>query len=249
MNRPTKVRGPSRGKPRATAAYKAVSAEFPSAVVDRLVRELVDARKELASVTAKLERRRVERRIRVLLGAVTLLNHLATDAALERAAKASARLLKALDVRDMYSDADGRGDAAAKRMLMRVMGDVVVRQATTDATTSKIDLRAALVQTGRVLRNERAPLPKKIDSPSAAWPLSLRLAFDFYLFGLSDDAALAMFGPVPETAVVTMASARRDYAQSLDQNRTPRLDDLCGHTLQGAGLLTAKQRSDFDRLK
>lgn len=252
MSRQGKVQGARSASPgaRAHASVAVAPVRFPDDVVDRLVRELVAARGDLAAATSKPVRRRAEHRVRVLHATVSLLNQLqGDDVLLERAGKGAAKLLKALKVRDLYSDGDGRGNAAGKRMLRTVMEETLKRLVLKrDEITRNDALAMALARAGQELRAEQKPMTVLSGGP-ATWPFSMRLAFDFHTSGMCDDAAKAIFGSVPDAAIVPMAHAVREYAQGLDQDKVPQIDDLCTYALWGAGLLTVKDRNEFfDRL-
>jgi hypothetical protein len=212
-----------------------------------LAQKLFSARRALSAARSKAERSRAEHRVRVLHGAVILLNHLGGgDDALEQAAKAAAKLLETLGVRDMYRDTNGRGRVAAKRMLLTVMERVVTQHVLLPSEHAIPDATSrALARVGDRLRAEPVWRLRSPQRPTPRWPLSVHLAWAFHTYGLSDDAAVAIFGVVPEKKIVKMAHALRRYAQGLNQNQAPRLDDLCAHALCGAGLLNVKERAEF----
>lgn len=192
---------------------------------------------------------------------MSLLNQLGgPPAGLPKGAKAAAAALKVLGVGDLYGIADQRGRTKARAVLLEAMDRALRKQTMTDEELEReetsiaksgeemVSLQDALARAQKTLRIEPdSPVPRELTRRA---PLSHRVAFSFYFAGLADDAVVALLGDVDETALAGLAAGLRDYAKKSEESRPGRplqLDVLCGYALQGAGLISVKDRTEFFR--
>jgi hypothetical protein len=154
---------------------------------------------------------------------------------LERTSRAATAALQALGIRDGFGLADARGRTDDKCLLKDVAEQAVALY---------------LPHRTRVKRRRNAYLTGDVasgacDDPKNNEPAADRIALTIYVFALGDAACIRRFGLVPDRAIEQMRGAILNYLETNRGSQWLKVDELCGHALVAAGLLTPKERSGF----